>query len=104
MAKYCGIIGFAVDEVVAPGVHEEKIVERKYYGDLIRNRTTIQQNNVINGSIRFSNDISIIADPFAYENFYSMRYVTMANKKWCIDSVEIDHPRLKLTIGGLYNG
>ena len=43
MAKYCGIIGFAVDEVVAPGVHEEKIVERKYYGDLIRNRTTIQQ-------------------------------------------------------------
>ena len=104
MAKYCGFIGFANSEETAPGVWEEVITERKYYGDVTRNRTNVQQSNVVNGNIAISNDISIIADPFAYEFFYSMRYITYLGKKWIISSIEVEYPRLVLTIGGLYNG
>ena len=105
MAKYSGNIGFAINEETAPGVWNETIVERHYYGDVSRNRTQYRtDDNSINGSISLSNMISILADPFAYEFFYSMRYITYLGKKWVISSIEVEYPRLVLTIGGLYNG
>ena len=112
MAEYSGKIGFAINEETAPGVWNETIVERHYYGDVFRNRTQLQiggsqyrtDDNSINGSISLSNMISILADPFAYEFFYSMRYITYLGKKWVISSIEVEYPRLVLTIGGLYNG
>lgn len=104
MAKYCGVIGFATSEETAPGVWKEVITERTYYGDVTRSRANVQQSSVINASITISNEISIIADPFAYEHFYAMRYISWIGKKWTITSVEIEHPRLRLGIGGLYNG
>ena len=111
MAKYSGDIGFAMNEETAPGVWNETIVERDYDGDVSRNRTQWQiggsqyrtDDNSINGSISLSNMISILADPFAYEFFYSMRYITYLGKKWVISSIEVEYPRLVLTIGGLYN-
>ncbi len=104
MAKYSGNIGFAITEESAPGVWTEQIVERHYYGDVTRNRTQIQTNTNVNGNITFSNVISILADPFAHEHFYSMRYITYLGKKWSINSIEVEYPRLSITIGGLYNG
>lgn len=104
MAKYSGNIGFAINEETAPGVWTETIVERHYYGDVSRNRTQTQIGGSVNGNITLSNIISILADPFAYEFFYSMRYITYLGKKWVISSVEVEYPRLVLTIGGLYNG
>lgn len=103
MAKYSGSIGFATSTETYPGVWEEVITDRKYYGDLIRSRANVQQN-AVNGSVNITNEISIIADPYAYENCYSMRYITFLNKKWCVNSIEVEYPRLKITMGGLYNG
>lgn len=112
MAKYSGKIGFAVSEETAPGVWNESVIERQYYGDVYRNRTQLQiggsqyrtDDNSINGSLSLSNMISVLADPFAFEHFYSMRYITYLGKKWVISSLEVEYPRIVLTIGGLYNG
>lgn len=104
MSKYHGYIGYADTAETYPGVWEEQIVEREYYGDVIKNRANIQQNADINGKITISNNISIIGDPFAHEHFYSMRYITYLGKRWCITNIEIEYPRIALTIGGLYNG
>lgn len=104
MAKFFGKIGYAETVETTPGVWEEKITEREYFGDLIRNTRSLQSGEQLNDNINISNEISIVADPFAYENFHSMRYVEFMNAKWKVSSVEVQYPRLILSVGGLYNG
>lgn len=104
MAKFYGPIGFADKVETRPGVWEEKITERTYYGDEIKNVRRTQSSNEVNDNIDISNQISILADPFAKENFYKIRYVSYMGADWKITSVEPRYPRLILTMGGLYNG
>ena len=103
MARYHGYVGYAIDVEAYPGVWEEQISEHEYFGDVLKNRINMQQGSVVNAKITISNSISIIADPFAFEHVYAMRYVTYLGKKWTIVNVSIERPRLILTLGGLYN-
>ncbi len=104
MAKFYGAIGYAVTEETKPGVWMEKITERMYYGDLTRNTRKLQSTDQLNDNINVANEISIVADPFANENFHSMKYVEFMGAKWKITSIEVQYPRLILTVGGVYNG
>lgn len=103
MAKFFGAIGYAETKETTPGVWEEQIAERMYYGDLTRNTRRLQTSDKLNDDINITNEISIVADPFAYQNFHSMKYVVFMGAKWKIESVEVQYPRLILTIGGVYN-
>ena len=103
MARYHGYVGYAIDVEAYPGVWEEQISEHEYYGDVLKSRVNMQQGSVINAKITISDSISIVADPFAYEHVYAMRYVTYLGKKWSIVNVSIERPRLILTLGGIYN-
>lgn len=104
MAKFYGKIGYANTVETKPGVYEEQIVERSYYGDLIRNTRRLQSANQVNDDINISNEISIVADPYATNNFHTMRYAVFMGTKWKISNVEVSYPRLILTLGGVYNG
>ena len=104
MAKFYGVIGFATIEQTERGIYEEKIVENEYMGDVIRNTRRLRDAAKINDDITISNQISIIADPYANNNFHSMRYVVFMGSKWKVVEVEVQYPRLILTLGGLYNG
>ena len=103
MAKFYGVIGYIETKEVEPGVWEEQIVERPYYGDLTRNTSRFQSSGGVNDNINISNNISIIADPYAKENFHHMRYAKFMGTKWKITNVEVQYPRLLLTAGGVYN-
>ena len=103
MAKYYGKIGYATSEEVKPGVWKKRITEREYFGDVIRNTRRLQSSGNLNDNIIVSNEISIVADPFANENFHSMLYVEFMGAKWKISNVEVRYPRLILTIGEVYN-
>lgn len=104
MAKFYGNIGYMQMIEKKPGVWKEEIVEHAYYGELVRNNRRLQSSNQVNDDVAVANEISIIADPFANQNFYSMRYVEFNGAKWKVTNVEVRHPRLVLTLGGLYNG
>ena len=104
MAKFYGPIGYATLTETKPGVYEEQIVEYNYYGELIRNTRRLQSASQLNDDINVANEVSIVADPFANENFHSMRYVEFMGAKWKISNVEVQYPRLILTLGGVYNG
>ena len=104
MAKYYGAIGYAETKETSPGIWTEAITERKYYGDVIRNARRLENGEHLNDDINVNNSISIVADAFAYENFFSMRYVTWMGARWKVTNVEVQRPRLILTIGGVYNG
>ena len=104
MAKWYGVIGYAETAETAPGVWTEQITERNYCGDLLRNTRRLQTADQLNDNINISNEISIVADPYANQNFHSMRYAKFMGTAWKITSVEVQYPRLILTLGGEYNG
>ena len=104
MAKWYGPIGYADTVETKPGVHVERIIERNYYGDAIRQNRRIRSGDKVIDDIEISNQISIVADPYATEHIYSMRYAEFQGVRWKISDVEVAFPRLILTLGGLYNG
>lgn len=104
MAKISGVIGYSVSTETVPGVWEPDIIERPYYGDLIKNTRRLQSTDKVNDDINISNEISIVADPYAMNNFHTMCYVQFMGAKWKITNVEVQYPRLILSLGGLYNG
>lgn len=104
MAKFFGVIGFVETVETSPGVWKEKPIERNYYGDWIRNSRRLQTSDQLNDNVNISNELSIVSDPYAINNFHSMRYVEFMGAKWKITNVEVQYPRLILTLGGVYNG
>lgn len=104
MAKWFGKIGYAETVKTPPGVWKEKINVRDYYGDLTRNTRRLQSADKVNDDLNISNELSIVSDPYAINNFHSMRYVEFMGAKWKINTVEVSYPRLILTFGGVYNG
>lgn len=102
MARYYGVVGYSETIETSPGVWIEQITERPYYGDVIKNTKRSEESN-INADIKVNNIISIVADPYAYEHFFSIRYISWMNVKWIVSTVEVLRPRLNLTLGGVYN-
>lgn len=103
MAKFCGVIGYAVTSDTVPGVWIPEITERRHFGDVLQFHTRWKNGEYLNDDLDVNNKISIVADPFAYEHFHSMKYVEWMGAKWKVTNVEVLYPRLILTIGGVYN-
>lgn len=103
MSKFFGAIGYAVNAEIRPGVWGDEIEVREYFGDVIRDTRQYQSSDTLNDNLNISNQFSILADPFAYENFHAMKYIEYMGAKWKISDVEVKYPRLILTVGGVYN-
>jgi hypothetical protein len=103
MARFCGKVGYVTREETAPGVWEDAIVTRTYYGDVIRNKSMWQIGESINDDINISTDISIMADAYAYQHFSEIRFVEFMDAKWKVTSASPERPRITLTLGGLCN-
>jgi hypothetical protein len=105
MAKYYGKVGYGPTSVeTKPGVWTEVIVEREYVGDILRNTRRLESGESVNDDLSVNNLISIVADPYANENFFAIRYVTWMGALWKVTEVEVQSPRLLLRLGGKYNG
>ena len=104
MAKFYGEIGFAETVETVPGVWDERIIKRNYFGELIRNTRRLESSGQVNDNVNVENQISILADPYANQNFHSIRYVEFMGAAWKVSKVEVQYPRLILTLGGVYNG
>lgn len=104
MAKFYGAIGYATPTQTSPGVWKDVINERNYSGDLIRDTRRLQTSDKVNDDINIANNVSIVADEFANQNSHHMRYATINGANWKIEKVEVQRPRLLLTLGGVYNG
>lgn len=104
MAKFFGVIGYGEMKETRPGVWEEAITERDYSGDVIQFIRRSETGEHLNDDLNINNKISIVADPFACENFSTMRYIVWMGARWKITNVEVLYPRLILTVGGVYHG
>ncbi len=104
MAKFYGKVGYAVTTETSPGVWTEHIIERNYKGDVRRFVKRWEAGEKVNDDLDISNEIGIISDPYAEQHFHQIRYVAWAGALWKVKSVTVERPRLRLTIGGVYNG
>ena len=104
MGKFYGAIGYAVATQTAPGVWTDSITERNYSGDVLQLSRRWQAGENLTDNLTVNNEFSIVADPFAYQNFHTMKYIKWMGASWKITKVDVKRPRLILTIGGVYNG
>ena len=104
MNKWYGKIGYAETVETKPGVWEEQITERQYFGELNPNIRKLQDAGQVNDDINIANKLSIVADAYARDHFHSMRYVEFMGARWKINNIEVLHPRLILSLGGVWNG
>lgn len=106
MAKFYGNVGYGatVENPPGSGVWKDTITEVSYYGDVIRNSRRTQDGQYLNNDLTVGNSISIVADAYANEHFFAIRYVHWAGALWTVSEVEVQSPRLILRLGGVYNG
>lgn len=107
MAKFYGEVGYAESQEGTgenEGIWTDVIIERCYYGDVIRNTRRWENGPSINDNLQINNQISIVADAYAWEHFHAMKYVKWMGTYWKVTNVEVQRPRLLLTIGDVWNG
>ena len=104
MAKFYGKIGYGESQETSPGVWVDTIVEYEYYGDVIRNSRRLAEGEYLNDDLTVSNSISVVADEYANEHFFAIRYIEWAGTLWTVSNVEVQRPRLLLRLGEVYNG
>ena len=107
MARFHGPIGFLTteekDPVARPGIYDEVLKERTYYGDVFNSSRRWDQNGNFNDNLAISNRISIVADDFIKTHLGAMKYVRWLGDTWKITNFEMQYPRIILTIGGQYH-
>lgn len=104
MAKFYGRVGYGISTLTSPGVYEDVITEKSYFGDVIRNTRQLRQGENLNSDLSVQNSISIVADAYANDHFFAIRYVEWAGVLWTVTNVEVRRPRLLLQLGEVYNG
>ena len=104
MARFFGSVGYGKTVETAPGVWVNEITERSYFGDVVRNARNLREGENLNVDLSVQNSISIVADAYANDHFFAIRYVEWAGALWTVSSVEVQSPRLLLRLGEVYNG
>ena len=104
MAKFCGKVGFAKLIESVPGVWVDSIETRTYRGDMILDQRRWQGDDKVNDELNIDNKVSIVADPYFYENLGNIKYVELIGTKWKVQTITINRPRVMIYLGGMYNG
>jgi len=106
MNKFWATIGFVKQVETSPDVWTEQVTERKYSCEKVRNGSRWQGSGytTTNDSLVIDNQFSILADPYAWNEMATIRYMIRNGSKWEITSIGENYPRLTLTLGGLYHG
>lgn len=104
--RFYGEIGYGetVETPSGSGVYVDSIVEYLYYGDVTRNTRRLQEGDYLNNDLTVNNSISVVADAYANEHFFAIRYIKWAGTLWTVSDVEVQSPRLILRLGEVYNG
>lgn len=106
MAKFYGEVGYGstVEMPKNSGIWVDVMTEYSYYGDVVRNTRRLDNGESLNNDVTVGNSLSILADQYANEHFFDIKYVRWAGTLWTVASVEVKSPRLILSLGSVYNG
>ena len=103
MSRWYGKIGFSIQEETSPGIWNEVVEEKNYYGDLTNRSRRWQQGQDLIDDVTITNELTITTDPYIIENLTNIKYVVIMGIKWKISNITLSAPRLTLSLGGIYN-
>lgn len=105
MARFFGKIGYAYQAETRPSVWTDVVTEREYYGESDdRSWVYRNTNDQVNKDLKLDMVFDIIVDAYAIQHFSNIRYICYGGARWEVTKLSYDHPRLHLTIGGIYHG
>ena len=111
MARYKATLGFRetyekLDEEGNPtSIWVEKVINRPYKADVLTNgyRNQSNENSAVD-DYKINNKLSVLAcDAFVISHLNSIIYCEWLGVKWKVTSVDIQRPRLIVSLGGEYH-
>jgi hypothetical protein len=103
MSKFAGLVGYVTQEESVPGVWSQVDKTVMMKGDIIR-QSSSQNGDNVNTDVTLNHRVSLLGDSYAFNNYYAIKWIQMDGHKWKVTSVELQRPRIVLTVGGLWNG
>ncbi len=104
MTKFAGQVGYVSDVETSPGVWTAVDNPRYMRGDIIRQTSKAQNDNKVNSDVIFNHRVSLVGDAYAFDNYYQIKWIEVDGHKWKVDSVEVQRPRIIVSLGGPWNG
>lgn len=105
--KFHGKIGFINPDSYTekkPGVYKPEVIEKSYFGEVLRHNRRNQDSGHQNDNVTLSNQISILSDMYLQENWGMIAYILWNNVRWKVSRIEVNYPRIILDLGEVYNG
>lgn len=102
--KFTGKLGYSITQETSPGIWEDKIVEKDITGDTLSSNYRFENPSDAILDINLQTKISVVIDTYIKDHFGYIKYVKFQGVAWNVKSVDMQYPRLILTLGGLYNG
>jgi hypothetical protein len=103
MAKYAGLVGYVTEEESVPGVWSPVETHRRMRGDIIRQSASVKSDEKMNSDISLNHRVSLIGDVYAFGNYSNIKWIEMDGLKWEVSSIEIQRPRLIISLGGIWH-
>lgn len=104
MAKFSGLVGYITQSETSPGIWSPVEETTMMKGDIIRQSANGQNGDKVNSDISLNHRVSLIGDAYSFGNYYNFKWIEVNGVKWVISSIEIQRPRLIVTLGGVWNG
>lgn len=103
MTKFSGSVGYVIQAEVRPGVWDTDETVRQMKGDIIKLSSNSQNDDKVNSDVSFNHRVSLLGDAFAFGNYFDIKWIQINGRKLEVTSVEINRPRIVVTVGGMWN-
>lgn len=104
MARYSGIVTYVTQAETVPGVWTDSVNGHLMRGDVLRMGSSNQNGDKVHSDVTLSHRVSLVADEYALGNYHDIKYIQFNGRDWTVTSIEVQHPRIIVTLGGLWNG
>ena len=104
MARFSGLVGYVPQQETTPGVWTPVENPRKMKGDIIRQSSTNASSGNLNDDVTLNHRISLIGDAYAFDNYFNIKWIKIDTMKWKVVNIEIERPRIIISLGGVWNG